>query len=172
MSAAANTPRLSLIAAVAQGSCIGVGNQLPWHLPEDMAHFRQTTRGHAVIMGRKTWDSLPPRFRPLPGRRNVVLTRQSGWAAPGAEVAASLEAALALLSDSAQVFVIGGAQIYAQALPWADELVLTEIHQAVAGDAYFPPWSAAEFVETARTRQRATAPNDFEFSFVTYQRKR
>jgi dihydrofolate reductase len=165
-------PHLSLIAAVAQNGCIGQNNQLPWHLPEDLAHFRALTQGHAVIMGRKTWDSLPPRFRPLPGRRNVVLTRQSGWAAPGAQVAGSLPEALALLDDVAQAYVIGGAQIYAQALPLADALVLTEIHQAVAGDAYFPAWNSAEFVESARTRQRASAPNPFEFSFVTYQRKR
>lgn len=172
-------PTLVLIAAVAQNGCIGQGDTLPWHLPEDMAHFRNTTRGHAVLMGRKTWDSLPPRFRPLPGRRNIVLTRQPGWQAPGAETASSLDAALALLAGppdaeptAQRVFVIGGAEIYAQALPLADELVLTEIHQDVSGDAYFPRWPPQDFREVARQRQAAAAPNTFEFSFVTYQRNR
>jgi len=161
---------LVLIAAVAQNGCIGVNNALPWHLPEDLAHFRDTTRGHTVIMGRKTWESLPPRFRPLPGRRNVVLTRQPGWRAEGAEVAATLAQALELLAGTARAFVIGGAEVYAQAMPQADAMILTEIHQDVSGDAYFPAWDRTAFAEVARQRHTAAAPNAFEFSFVTYHR--
>jgi dihydrofolate reductase len=123
-------------------------------------------------MGRRTWESLPPRFRPLPGRLNVVLTRQPGWQAEGAQRAASLAEALAQLAGHARVCVIGGAELYAQALAQADRLILTELDLQVAGDAHFPRWAPGAFIETARETHRAAAPNDFEFSFVTYQRAR
>ena len=118
---------LVLIAAVAKNRVIGINNQLPWHLPEDLKHFRELTRGCAVIMGRKTWESLPEAFRPLPGRRNIVLTRQKGLTTDsrfqGAELAASLPDALALMGEnSATIFVIGGADLYQQAIEWADRL--------------------------------------------------
>lgn len=164
-------PQIVLIAAVSRGGVIGRDNQLLWHLPEDLAHFRRQTQGSPVIMGRKTWDSLPPRFRPLPGRRNVVLSRQADLRLTGAETAASLDAALQLLASEARVFVIGGEQIYAAALPAADQLMLTEVEQDVAGDAHFPSWQRGDFDELSRERHRAAAPNPFEFSFVTYQRK-
>jgi dihydrofolate reductase len=144
-------PDLVLIAALARNGVIGHGNQLLWRLPEDMQFFRQATRGHAVIMGRKTWDSLPPRFRPLPGRRNIVLTRDSAFRAEGAECVPSLEAALALLGDEQEVFVIGGAQVYAQALPHAQQLLLTEIDKDFAGDTSFPAWDRGMFIEVSRT---------------------
>ncbi len=162
-------PRITLVAAVARNGVIGKDNRLLWHLPEDMKHFRQLTMGAPVIMGRKTWDSLPERFRPLPGRRNIVLSRQPGWQAAGAEVAQSLEAALAAAADAPQVFVIGGGQAYAEAIAIADELVLTEIDHDFAGDAYFPPLRAS-FIETSRKTQLSAPPNTFEFSFVTYRR--
>ena len=110
-----------------------------------MARFRELTTGHAVVMGRKTWDSLPDRFRPLPDRRNVVATRNSKWAAEGAERAPSLEVALTMLTDEERVFVIGGAEIYAAALPLADELLLTEIEVEVEGDTLFPEWDRHAF---------------------------
>lgn len=172
----ANRPHLCLIAAMAHGRVIGLANQLPWRLPEDLAHFRRVTMGAPVLMGRKTWLSLPERFRPLPGRTNVVLTHQPGWSAgsPGVLVAGSVEAALAAVAGQhpapERVFVIGGAELYAQALPLADELVITEIDAHVDGDAWFPAWQADEFVEVARERHRAAPPNDFEFSFVRYER--
>jgi dihydrofolate reductase len=159
-----------LIAAMARGRVIGRGNALPWHLPEDMAHFRTVTRGHPVIMGRKTWDSLPERFRPLPGRRNLVVTRSAGWQAAGAEAMPSLEAALAATADAGRVFVIGGAELYAAALPLADTLLLTEIDAEFEGDAHFPGFTHLGFVERARERHRAAAPNHFDFAFVTYRR--
>jgi dihydrofolate reductase len=161
-----------LIAAMARGRVIGLGDALPWHLPEDMAHFRAATRGHPVIMGRKTWDSLPERFRPLPGRRNIVLTRQSAWRPPGAEALPSLAAALAATAAAERVFVIGGAELYAAALPLADTLMLTEIDADIAGDTRFPPFDGLGFVETQRQRMRAATPNEFEFAFVTYRRQR
>ncbi len=162
-------PTVCLIAGLARNRVIGTGQALPWHLPQDMAHFRRATAGHAVVMGRKTWESLPPKFRPLPGRRNVVLTQRADYQATGAEVAPSIGAALLLLHDAAKVFVIGGAEVYAQALPLADELLLTEIDRDFHGDAYFPALSAS-WVEVQRESHRAAAPNDFAFAFVTYRK--
>ena len=165
---------ISLIAAVARNGVIGRGNELAWRLPEDQQHFRRVTTGAPVIMGRSTWDSLPARFRPLPGRRNIVLTRQRGWRADGAEVAHDLDQALALAGDAPRVFVIGGEQVYALALPRADELLLTEIERDFDGDAHFPGFPDGprdRFVETDRQRHQAAAPNDFAFSFVTYRRR-
>jgi dihydrofolate reductase len=123
-------------------------------------------------MGRKTWDSLPARFRPLPGRRNLVLTRDTQWSSPGAEAVASLPAALDTLADAPRLFVIGGVQLYALALPMADELLLTEIDRDFDGSIRFPPWDRAAFDETSRQRQHAAPPNDFDLSFVTYRRRR
>ena len=163
---------VTLIAAVARNGVIGHGNDLVWRLPEDQKHFRAVTMGAPVIMGRATWDSLPERFRPLPGRRNLVLTRQAGWRADGAEVVATLDEALARTADAPRVFVIGGAQVYALALPRADELLLTEIERDFDGDSRFPDWPRAQFVEVARERHHAAPPNDFGFSFVTYRRQR
>jgi dihydrofolate reductase len=166
-----STPEVVLIAAVARNGVIGGGNALLWQLPEDARHFRTATTGHPVIMGRKTWDSLPARFRPLPGRRNIVLTRQAAWHAEGAEVVASLDAALALVHDAAPVFIIGGAQIYAAALPLADELLLTEIDHDYEGDAHFPAFSHTDFTEVAR-RPASEAPSSGPgYHFVTYRRR-
>ena len=165
------TPVLSLIAAVARNGVIGRGNDLAVKLPEDQRHFRSTTAGAPVIMGRSTWDSLPARFRPLPGRRNIVLTRQAAWAADGAEVVHTLDDALALAAGAPRVFVIGGAQVYALAMPHADELVLTEIDRDVDGDTHFPDWPRAQFDVVAHERHRAAPPNDVDFAFVTYRRR-
>ncbi|MGM9491049.1 dihydrofolate reductase [Ideonella sp. YS5] len=163
---------LTLIAGVARNGVIGRDNRLLWQLPEDLKHFRAATMGAPVIMGRKTWQSLPERFRPLPGRRNLVLSRQAGYEAPGAEVVADLDTALALAraGGAPRVFVIGGEQIYRQALPLADELLLTEVERDFEGDAHFPAFDRSAFAEIARERHRAAPPNDFDFSFVTYRR--
>jgi dihydrofolate reductase len=157
--------RLAIIAAVARNRVIGSANALVWHNAEDQRHFRRVTLGCPVIMGRKTWESLPERYRPLPGRRNIVVTRDAGFAAPGAEVAASLDAALALVADAPKAFVVGGGELYARALPLADELVLTEIDVDLDGDTYFPAWERAAFDEVERERHDG-------FSFVRYRRKR
>ncbi len=158
--------RLHLIFARAANGVIGKEGDLPWHLPEDLAHFKRTTSGHPVIMGRKTWDSLPPRFRPLPGRLNIVVTRQPQWQAQGALPAGSLEQALALCPGEADAWVIGGAEIYRQALPLAVSAVVTEIEADFEGDAHAPALGP-DWTEVAR--ERHVAANGLGFSFVTYQ---
>lgn len=160
---------VSLVAAVAPGGVIGLAGGLPWRIPEDMRHFRELTIGHPVVMGRRTWDSLPDRFRPLPDRRNVVVTRNPAWRANGAERAGSLSVALLLLEGAPQVFVIGGAELYAAALPLADELLLTEIDADVEGDTFFPPWERTAFEETSRDQHVSAA--GIPFSCVTYRRR-
>jgi dihydrofolate reductase len=159
--------RLHLIYARAANGVIGRDNQLPWHLPEDLAHFKRTTLGCPVIMGRKTWESLPSRFRPLPGRLNIVVTRDASWQAEGASVAHSLEAARDLCPPGSDAWVIGGAQIYAQALPLASTVVVTEIARDFEGDAYAPTLGP-EWCETGR--ESHTAPSGLPFAFVTYGR--
>lgn len=158
---------LHLIYARAANGVIGKDNTIPWHIPEDMAHFKQLTQACSVIMGRKTWDSLPPRFRPLPGRTNIVVTRQPGWQAEGAQRAGSLTEALALCDARQTTWVIGGAQIYAEALPLADCVEVTEIEQDFEGDAFAPALSA-QWLETARIRH--VSAKALPFSFVTYRR--
>jgi len=154
-----------LIYARAANGVIGRDGTLPWHLSEDLAHFKRTTLGCPVIMGRKTWDSLPPRFRPLPGRVNIVITRNANWTAPGAETAHSLEAARDLCPTGSDAWVIGGAQIYAQALPLASSVVVTEIAQAFEGDA-FAPELGPEWRETRR--EALVSAEGLPFAFVTY----
>lgn len=161
--------KVVIVVAVARNRVIGKDNQLCWHLPEDMQHFKAVTQGQTVLMGRKTWESLPPRFRPLPGRRNLVVTRQAGYAAPGAETAASLPAALALAGDNETVCIIGGAEIYAQALPLADTLEITEVGLAPEGDTWFPELDPAQWQETAR--QAGVGGNGTAYAFVTYRRR-
>ena len=158
---------LKLIFARAANGVIGKDGGLPWHLPEDLAHFRRVTLGSPVLMGRKTWDSLPERFRPLPGRRNVVITRQAGWQAQGADVAHSVADAVALCGDAPTVWAIGGAEIYATALPLASEAVVTEIHADVEGDVYAPQFGRG-WTEVAR--EAHTAASGLNFSFVTYRK--
>jgi dihydrofolate reductase len=160
--------RLHLIFARAANGVIGMQGTLPWHLPEDLAHFKRLTLGCPVVMGRKTWDSLPPRFRPLPGRLNVVISRQSDWHSEGTVVAHSLEAAMALCAAHPDVWVIGGAQIYAQALPLAHTAEITEIALDVAGDAFAPTFGA-DWLETRR--ESHVAANGLGYSFVTLSRQ-
>lgn len=164
---------LSLIAALAENRVIGRDNKLPWYLPNDLKYFKAVTYGKPVLMGRKTWESLG---RPLPGRTNIVITRQRDYAAVGAKVVASLDEALrlaeqvALIDGVDECVVIGGAEIYAQALPRCDRLYLTEVHACVAGDAYFPEFVRAEWREEKRERFSAEGPNPYDYSFVVYGR--
>lgn len=158
--------QLKLIFARAANGVIGANNSLPWHLPEDMANFKRLTMGCPVIMGRKTWDSLPPKFRPLPGRLNLVVTRQLDWQANGAQVAHSLELACTLCPPESTAWVIGGAEIYAQAVPLATEATVTEIDAVFEGDAFAPEFGPGwrEVV-----RENHIASNGLRFSFVTYR---
>ena len=159
--------RIHMIFARAANGVIGHNNAMPWHLPEDMARFKRLTMGRPVIMGRKTWDSLSPKFRPLPGRTNVVITRQPDWKEAGAKTAASLADALAQCAAAEEVWIMGGAQIYAQATPLADRIEVTEIAQDFEGDAYAPTLGP-EWREAAR--EDHVSVNGMKFSFVTYEK--
>jgi dihydrofolate reductase len=161
---------LSLILARAHNGVIGKNNALPWHLPEDMAYFKKTTLGKPVIMGRKTWESLPPKFRPLPGRRNIVVTRNANWYDAGAARAMSLQAALGMVEFEPEVFVIGGAQLYAEAMLIAQRIYLTQIEHAFEGDAFFPALDTAQWSEVSRDPHHHAGRPAFDFSFVVYER--
>lgn len=160
-------PRISLVAALARNRVIGRDGALPWHLPEDLRHFKALTLGHPVVMGRRTWESIG---RPLPGRRNVVITRQDGYAATGAEVFRDLDSALQALAGAAEVFVIGGGEVYAAALPLADRLHLTELHAEVPGDALFPRFDPDDWVQASR--EPHAAHGGMRYDFVVYDRRR
>jgi dihydrofolate reductase len=160
-------PTVSLIAIVARNGAIGKDNALLLHLPEDLAHFKRATLGAPIVMGRKTWESIG---RALPGRRNVVVTRNADFAAPGAECVPSLAAALERLHGTPKVWVIGGAALFAEALPLADELVLTELDADLEGDVHFPAWDRAAFRQTSRASHRSA--NGVVYSIVRYQKIR
>ncbi|KKO73133.1 dihydrofolate reductase [Kerstersia gyiorum] len=155
-----------LIVAYAANRVIGRDNTLPWRLPGDLAHFKRSTLGHPVIMGRNTWESLG---RPLPGRLNIVISRNSCYEAAGASVYPSLEAALAACTAEASPYIIGGAQIYRLALPLARRVVATEVHASIEGDAYFPQLPGDEWMETSRSERQTE--NGYEYDFVVYERK-
>lgn len=162
----AGRPRVSLIAAVAANGTIGLDNRLPWRLPRDLQRFKALTLGYPVVMGRRTWESIG---RPLPGRENIVVTRSTLFAAPGCRVAHSLEEALDTAGAAAEAFVIGGGDLYRAALPLAQRLLLTEIRRDYPGDAFFPAFDRAQFLETSREPQRAA--DGLEFDFVEYRRR-
>ncbi len=160
-------PELILIAAVAKNGVIGRENTLPWRLKGDLQHFKRTTLGCPVVMGRKTWESLG---RPLPGRQNIVITRNAEYQAEGATVVDGIASALAAAGDADKVFLIGGAQLYEQAINSADRLILTEVQAEVDGDAWFPPVDAALFREVSREHAPADEDNDHPVDFVEYRR--
>ncbi len=162
-----STSTLILIAAVARNGAIGKDNALLWRLPEDLKFFKRTTLGCPVIMGRKTFESIG---RPLPGRRNIVITRNTAWQHEGVEVAHTLEAAQARVADQARVFVLGGGELYAQALPRADELILTEVDADFDADTFFPPWDRSAFNEVSRETHQGEA--GWPYHFVVYQRRK
>lgn len=158
-------PRVYLIVAVAANGIIGANGQLPWHLPEDLQHFKRLTMGHPVIMGRRTWESLKG---PLPGRENIVVTRTPGYEAPGAAVASSLEGALALCAGEPVAFVIGGSRLFAESLPIADGLVVTEIRKDFEGDTWMPEYDRSKWRESQR--EAHTAADGTRFDFVLYEK--
>ena len=160
-----SAPAIYLVAAVAANGIIGAHGKLPWHLPGELQHFKRLTMGHAIIMGRRTWESLRG---PLPGRENIVVTTTPGYEAPGGAVASSLEAALALCLGESAVFVIGGTRLFEAALPYARGMVLTEIQRDYEGDTYFPPWDRAQWRETQR--EAHAAPDGTRFDYVLYER--
>lgn len=160
-------PKLSIIAALAENRVIGRENRLPWRLPADLAHFKRLTLGKPIVMGRRTWESLPGL---LPHRTHIVVTRDRGYIAQGAEVAHSLDDALALVGGAEEVMIIGGADLYRQTLPFADRLYLTLIHEAFEGDAYFPPVDPERWCEVSRETRPPDEKNPIALTFVTYER--
>jgi len=162
-----NKPRVSVIAALARNRVIGIENRLPWRLPEDLAHFKALTLNHPILMGRKTFESLG---RPLPGRTNIVITRNPGYRRDGCLVADSIPAALALCRDAAEIFFIGGAELYGQAIPLADRLYLTEVDIEAEGDARFPDYDRSAFREISRESHTGEKGDALEFDFAVYER--
>ena len=160
------TPHLTLVVAIDAQRGIGIDNQLPWHLPEDLAHFKRVTLGKPVIMGRKTFDSIG---RALPKRRNIVVTRNRQWAHEGVESAASLEAAIAMLGGEA-ASIIGGAQVFSEAMHVADAMIVTHIAHSFDCDTFFPPIDPHTWQETTRETHHSQA-NGYDYAFVTYARK-
>ncbi len=157
-------PRISLIAALAANRVIGIDNRLPWRLPADLQHFKRLTLGHPMVMGRKTWESLPGK---LPGRPHVVISRDPAYRTEGAQVVNSLEAALAACGSDDEVFFIGGENLYRQALAFADRLYLTEIQQDYAGDAWFPEFDRVVWREISREPHES---DGLAYHFVTYDK--
>ena len=165
--------RLALIVAAAQNGVIGRNNGLPWHLPEDLRYFKRVTMGKPIVMGRKTYESIG---RPLPGRTNIVISRNASWQAEGVRVLPTVEDALtlaeevALIDGAEELMVIGGAEIYRSALPLAGRLYLTEVHAEVAGDAFLPDIDWSQWREVGRERHGASDTNPYDYSFVVYDR--
>lgn len=159
---------VTFVVAAAANNAIGKNNQLLWKLPTDLKHFKTITSGHTVIMGRKTFDSMG---KPLPNRRNIIITRNADLKLEGAEVVQGLEEALAKCSEEAEVFVIGGAEIYKAALEKTNRIYLTRVHQNFEGDAYFPDLNSEKWVEVAREDHQADEKNPIDFSFITLESK-
>ena len=165
--------KISLVAAVAENYVIGINNRLPWHLPDDMKFFMATTKGHHVILGRKNYESLPEKFKPLPNRSNVVVTRQKDFKAHGCLVVHSIEDAFKIAEENkeSEAMVIGGSDIYTLALPYAHCLYLTEINAKIDGDVYFPEFDKSEWTEVSRVHHTQDERHAFSFDFVVYDRK-
>lgn len=164
---------ISLIAAVSSNKAIGKNNDLPWKLPDDMKYFMETTKGHHVIMGRKNYESIPDKFRPLPNRTNIVVTRQENFKAPGCIVVNSIEKALEISKANGELetFIIGGAEIYKQGLASTQRMYLTEINAKIEGDTYFPDYSENDWIETSRIPHDTDERHQYEFDFVIYEKK-
>jgi dihydrofolate reductase len=163
---------ISLIAALARNRVIGKNNGLPWHLPDDMKYFMQTTKAHHVIMGRKNYDSIPEKFRPLPNRTNIVVTRQKNFIAPHCQVVGSLEEGISLAKNAGEkeLFIIGGADMYALGMPITQRMYLTEIYATPEGDTFFPPVNSSEWKEVSRQHHATDVRHAYAFDFVVYER--
>ena len=161
--------KLTTIAAVADNGVIGKDNDLIWHLPDELKHFKQLTKGHTIVMGRKTWESIGA--KPLPKRRHIIITRNADYFATGAEVVTSVDAALALIENDEQPFIVGGAEIYKLAMPFVKRLELTYIHNDFEGDTYFPEFDKNEWEVTSEVRHEADEKHQWPFTFVQLNRK-
>ncbi len=166
--------RISMIAAVAENGVIGKDNDLVWHLPDDMRFFKDTTKNHTVLMGRKNWESIPEKYRPLPQRKNMVISRNTDYSLPpDVELIQQMEEAIAKAkaSNETEFFIIGGGEIYRLGFPFANRLLITEVKTHIEGDAFFPNWNRDEWVEIERVHHPADAKHAFAFDFVIYDRK-
>lgn len=163
---------ISLIAALTKNRVIGRDNGLPWHLPDDMKYFMQTTKEHTVIMGRRNYESIPEKFRPLPNRTNIVVTRQKDFKAPQCKVVHSVEEAIELAKNAneQEIFIVGGAEIYRLGWPRANRLYLTEIHTELAGDTFFPEFNPSHWKEVSRKYHATDERHAYAFDFVVYER--
>jgi dihydrofolate reductase len=162
---------ISIIVAQAKNRIIGKANDLPWYLPADLRHFKELTTGHTVIMGRKTYESIVSRLGgPLPERINIVLTRGVGFLTPGAEIVNSIDEVLREVDQHKEVFIIGGASVYEQAMPYADKIYLTDVHADIDGDTYFPEINPEQWQETSREVHHADERNAYDYDFVVYER--
>ncbi len=163
---------ISIIVAVANNNVIGKDNTLIWHLPADMKFFKEKTSGHCIITGRKNYESIPEKFRPLPNRTNIVITRQKNYEAPGAIVVGSIEEAIekAKQTTDNEIFIIGGAEIYKQALPYVDKIYFTKIYHEFNGDVFFPKIETSEWKETSRTKGLIDEKNKYEHDFITFEK--
>jgi dihydrofolate reductase len=163
---------LSIIVATAENNVIGANNSLIWHLPADMKFFKEKTTRHCIITGRKNYESIPEKFRPLPNRTNIVITRQKEYVAPGAIIVSSIEAAIAKaeLTEDDEIFIIGGAEIYKQSLHLADKIYLTKIHHTFDGDAFFPSISTSQWKETSRVKGIVDEKNKYEHDFLIFEK--
>jgi len=163
---------ISMIAALARNGTIGKANDLPWHLPDDMKFFMQTTKGHHVIMGRKNYESLPEKFRPLPNRTSIVVTRQRDYKAPGCTVVHHLEEGIKMAekNEEQELFIIGGSEIYKLGMPFADKLYLTEIDADIEGDTFFPLYKKEDWHEISRQHHDADDRHQYAFDFVIYKK--
>lgn len=159
--------KISIIVAMAQNNAIGINNTLPWRCPEDLKHFKALTMGHHMIMGRKTFDSIG---KPLPGRTTVVVSRNRELKIEGCIVAHSLNEAITACAGDDEIFIVGGAELYSQALPLANKMYLTEIQQEISGDAFFPAFDLDEWSEVAREQRSQEIPQPLAYHFITYQR--
>lgn len=163
---------ISIIVAVAQNNVIGKDNDLIWHLPADMKFFKEKTNGHCIITGRKNYESIPEKFRPLPNRTNIVITRQANYQAPGAIVVDSIEKAIeeAKATNDPEIFIIGGAEIYKQCLRYANRIYLTQIHHSFEGDAFFPELNSNEWKETQRIKGPLDEKNIHPHDYIIFEK--
>ena len=164
---------ISLIAAIAENQAIGLNNDLIWHLPDDMKYFMETTKGHHVIMGRKNYESIPHKFRPLPERTNIIVTKQDDYEAKDCIITNSIESAIDVARNDRpdEIFIIGGGQIYAHSIDLADRLYITEVHKSFEGDTFFPDIDTTVWQEISRTPHGKDERHAYEFDFVIYERK-
>lgn len=167
-----NQSTISIIVAVAENNVIGKNNSLIWHLPADMKYFKEKTSGHCIITGRKNYESIPEKFRPLPNRTNIVITRQADYNAPGAIIVSSIEEAIekAKQTGDTEIFIIGGAEIYKEFLRYADKIYLTRIYHSFDGDSFFPEWNAHEWHETNRINGITDEKNIYPHDFITLEK--